>query len=271
MAIYRAKDYIDAYRIRAMSPDINDLSGRDGRPDITQHVSSLIADELSFAPADVIADIGCGDGTLLKIALARGVPAGQLTGILPTDEEVQRVNAKLRRDTPGLTADIAKVGFATATSLSDASIGKCICNGVLLLLPDQETAKASLRELARITQQGGLILVGEVPDIDEGAQSNPDGAQTGDAAAPKRAWRVYRDLGFVEVVRRIRNRIAVTFDRRVHLVSPPTTFWISPQELEKAGVSVGLSLLRKYRSPLLSESGQPIDNERRWNYVFRKA
>lgn len=270
MTIYRAKDFIDAYRVRSLSPDINDLSGRDGRPDITAHVANSLADVMEISPPEIVADIGCGDGTFLKVAMKRGSVPERLRGVLPTQEEVQRVNNHLALEFPQLKSRIVVVGVSNSTSLLADSVDKCVCNGVFLLLPDAATAKSSLDEFARITRRGGMVLVGEVPDVDEVAVSSPLRSQHVNSSVLQRAWRVLVGSGVREVMLRLKKRLTVTFDRRVHLLSPPTTFWISPRDFEEMAKSSGLMLIRKYHSPSLSLSGQPTENEYRWNYLFQR-
>jgi SAM-dependent methyltransferase len=270
MTIYRAKNFIDAYRVRAMSPDINDLSGRDGRPDITAHVAKKLAAELDISPQDLIADIGCGDGTFLKLAIRQGLAFENLKGVLPTQEEVQRVNDYLKLEFPQLKSKILTVGVSDSTTLSTGSVDKCVCNGVFLLLPDEATVKSSLIEFARITRRGGLILIGEVPDIDEVSVLNPTQLQLAQHSPLSRAWRVLVDSGIREMFLRLKKRLLSTFDRRTHLISPPTTFWMSPGDFEEMGKSAGLMLIRKKPSPSLSISGQPTEHDYRWNYLFQR-
>lgn len=270
MTIYRAKDFIDAYRVRSMSPDINDLSGRDGRPDITVHVANSLADELNISSQDVIADIGCGDGTFLKVAIKRGLVPEQLRGVLPTQEEVRRVNDHLTLEFPQFQSEVVVVGLSDSTSLSSDSVDKCVCNGVFLLLPDAASVKSSLDEFARITRRGGVVLIGEVPDVDEVAVSNSLQSHQAQPSALHRAWRVLVGSGMREVVLRLKKRLLVTFDQRVHLVSPPTTFWVPPKDFEEMAKSSGFTLIRKQRSPSLSLSGQPTENQFRWNYLFKR-
>jgi len=268
VTLYRAKDFIDAYRVRAMSPDINDLSGRDGRPDITSHVASRLADELELCQKDVIADIGCGDGALLKVALERGLLPGNLIGVLPTIEEVRRVNLHLLREFPQLREDVVVLGVSDATSIASDSVDKSVCNGVFLLLPDVAAVKASLNEIARITRKGGMVLVGEVPDVAEAEITNPVPGNTAHRSAIGRALQVFSDKGTGEVVRRLKNRLVATIERRVHVLSPPTTYWTSPQDFIEIADSSGLRFLRMYRSPTLTMTAEPAENETRWNYLF---
>jgi SAM-dependent methyltransferase len=270
MTIYRARNFIDAYRVRALSPDINDLSGRDGRPDITAHVAEKLAVELDISPQDLIADIGCGDGTFLKLAIKHGLAFGNLKGVLPTQEEVQRVNDYLKLEFPQLNSEILIVGVSDSTSLPADSVDKCVCNGVFLLLPDEATVKSSLIEFARITRRGGLVLIGEVPGIDEVGVFNPTQLQLARYSPVKRAWRVLVDSGLREMILRLKKRLMSTFDRRTHLVSPPTTFWMSPEDFEEMGKSAGFVLIRKQPSPSLSISGQPTVYDYRWNYLFQR-
>ncbi len=268
MTLYRAKDFIDAYRVRAMSPDINDLSGRDGRPDITSHVANRLAVELELCQKDVLADIGCGDGALLKVALERGLAPGNLIGVLPTVEEVRRVNLHLLRKCPQLREDVVVLGVSDATSIASDSVDKSVCNGVFLLLPDTAAVKASLDEIARITRKGGTVLVGEVPDVAEADLANPVPGKTIHRSAIGRALQVFSEKGAWEVVGRLKKRLVATIERRVHLLSPPTTYWTSPQDFIEIADSSGLRFVRMYRSPTLTISAEPAEIDTRWNYVF---
>ncbi len=97
MTIYKPKSYIEAYRLKAKSKDINELTGRSGRTDLTKFIVNQILSKIKLNPDTVLVDIGCGDGMLLQKANQRGIDAniGKLEGILPTEEEVTRVKEYL--------------------------------------------------------------------------------------------------------------------------------------------------------------------------------
>src|SRR5947209_20259312 len=92
MAIVRITNYLEDYRLRALSPDFHEMAGRDGKHLLTEFVNSRIADQMDFGPDDVLVDIGCGNGKLLVMAGA-GVRAR--IGILPTQEEQSRVQREI--------------------------------------------------------------------------------------------------------------------------------------------------------------------------------
>jgi ubiquinone/menaquinone biosynthesis C-methylase UbiE len=87
---------------------------------------------------DDLADIGCGDGTLLRMAAHAGVRTAM--GLLATEEEV----AVLRR--AGLNV---KQGVTEQLPVPNESASVVVCNNVLLVVPRQKIA-ASLREIHRI-------------------------------------------------------------------------------------------------------------------------
>ena len=76
MPIIKCKSFIDAYRYKASSRDINELSGRMGRPDLTNFINRQIINKLFIDCDDVVIDIGCGDGTLLKKSAKIMTPVG---------------------------------------------------------------------------------------------------------------------------------------------------------------------------------------------------
>ena len=88
MTIYKPSTYEEEYRLRALSRDINQLTGRT-RPELTEFAIDRIVAAVDPKPDDVVVDIGCGNGLLLQKAAARGAPGhhGRLIGILPSEEE----------------------------------------------------------------------------------------------------------------------------------------------------------------------------------------
>jgi 16S rRNA A1518/A1519 N6-dimethyltransferase RsmA/KsgA/DIM1 with predicted DNA glycosylase/AP lyase activity len=92
MPIVKCKTYIDVYEKKAESRDPNELSGRTGRADLTAFVCKSIVSRLSMNPSDTLVDIGCGDGTLLRLVSGA---VSQALCILPTDAEVERVRTLL--------------------------------------------------------------------------------------------------------------------------------------------------------------------------------
>ncbi|MFZ2086118.1 MAG: hypothetical protein WAU92_16595 [Candidatus Sulfotelmatobacter sp.] len=91
--ISRSDDYVEYCRETAKhASDAHDwaLRGRD-KKQITRLIHERIAEAVELHSGDDLVDIGCGDGTLLRIAERAGTRTA--IGLLATDEEV----AVLRR------------------------------------------------------------------------------------------------------------------------------------------------------------------------------
>lgn len=158
MAIVRFDSYLDVYRHRAGGADPHVLSGRPGREYLTRFISRRILEILCTRRKDILVDIGCGDGELLRQA-AEGI--GQGWGVLPSPEEVRRVAA-------GFAGGPVRIrqGLADASGLSDNRADLLFSNGVFILLA-RDQVDAALAELARVGKPGALVFIGEVPIRDE--------------------------------------------------------------------------------------------------------
>jgi ubiquinone/menaquinone biosynthesis C-methylase UbiE len=150
--ISRSDDYLEYCRETAQhARDPHDLAlrGRD-KKEITQRIHQRIAEAVELHAGDDLVDIGCGDGTLLRMAESVGARS---VGLLATDEEV----ALLRRF--GLEA---RQGLTDHLPLPDESASVVVCNSVLLVVP-REKIPASLREIHRIAKPGARVFIGEIP------------------------------------------------------------------------------------------------------------
>jgi len=153
--ITRSDDYLEYCRETAKGArDPHDLAlrGRDKR-EITRLVHERIVAEVDLHPGDDLVDVGCGDGTLLRMAKKAG--ARSALGLLATDEEV----AVLRRF--GLHAQQA---LTDRLPLPDESASVVVCNNVLLVVP-REKIPASLREIQRIAKPCARVFLGEIPFV----------------------------------------------------------------------------------------------------------
>lgn len=65
MAVYKSTTYVDVYRAKSKAKDINELSGRTGRPELTDFVTNQIVSKLPLRDDTVLVDLGCGEASLL--------------------------------------------------------------------------------------------------------------------------------------------------------------------------------------------------------------
>jgi hypothetical protein len=141
MAIVKCKTYVEVYEHKARCKDPHELSGRTGRPDLTTFVCKSILSCLSVSPTHNLVDVGCGDGTLLKLVSGT---VSQAIGLLPTDAEVERVRSLLCRV---LNIQIRR-GLAQSTGLPSQVAERVVCNGVFITLTN---SRVEPKELSRIT------------------------------------------------------------------------------------------------------------------------
>lgn len=153
----RSDNYIEYCRETAKhARDPHDLSlrGRNFKA-VTQQIHRQIAEAIGLRSGDALVDIGCGDGTMLRIAELAGV--GSAVGLVATEEEV----AVLQR--LGLNV---KQGLADMLPLADKSATAIVCNNVLLVVP-REKVQDSLREIYRVAMPGARIFLGEIPRAEQ--------------------------------------------------------------------------------------------------------
>ena len=169
--ITRSDDYVEYCRETARhASDAHDLAlrGRD-KKEITRVIHERIAEAVNLHSGDDLVDIGCGDGTLLRIA--ERVGARSAIGLLATDEEV----AVLRRF--GLEA---RQALTDKLPLPDQCASVIVCNNVMLVVP-REKIPASLAEIYRIARPGARIFLGEIPFLQPSDPTPHFQYSTGDA------------------------------------------------------------------------------------------
>ncbi|HEX6805666.1 MAG TPA: methyltransferase domain-containing protein [Terriglobales bacterium] len=151
--ITHSEDYVEYCRQTAASArDLHDLAlrGRD-KHQVTRLIHERIAREVGLGPGDDVVDIGCGDGTLLRMASVAG--AGSAIGMQATEQEA----ALVRR----LGFDVRQ-GLSDSLPLPDNCASVVVCNSVFPIIP-RDRVEASLREISRIARPGARIYLGEVP------------------------------------------------------------------------------------------------------------
>lgn len=153
--IVHSDDYVEYCRETAVrSKHLHDLASRGrGKEEITRLVQERIVREVELAPGDDLVDIGCGDGTLLRMATELGAHSAQ--GLHATEEEAALVRSL------GFTV---KQGLSHRLPISDATASVVVCNSVLLVVP-RENIPDTLREICRIAKPGARVFLGEIPFV----------------------------------------------------------------------------------------------------------
>jgi len=245
--ISSSDDYIEYCRETAMRAwDLHDLALR-GRynKEITGLIHQHIVEAVELCPSDDLVDIGCGDGTLLRMAQKVGVRSA--LGFLATAEEVslvQRTGLNVRQ------------GLADQLPLPDGIASVVVCNSVLLIVP-REKIPASLREICRIAQPGARIFIGEIP-FAELTDSTPQFSNRRQVLSY-----LYRQHGLRTWFGMMR-RMAwgqITGKPPVIQAGTAISFFATPEEFVALAQAAGLEIARHWRSDY---------PENRNNYLLRK-
>jgi SAM-dependent methyltransferase len=221
------------------------LRGRN-KEDITRQIHVDIVAAVGLQSGDDLVDIGCGDGTLLRMAEPTGTKSA--IGLLATEEEV----SLLRRS--GLNV---KQGFTDQLPISDESASVVVCNSVLLVVP-REKIPASLREICRIAKPGARIFLGEIPFVQGQA---PDPRFESRRETLSYLYRTYGLRTWFGMLRRmayweLMGRPPVILD------GTRISFYAPPEEFIAMADAAGLQLVRYW------QHGHP---NTRNNYLFRKV
>jgi ubiquinone/menaquinone biosynthesis C-methylase UbiE len=246
--ITRSDDYVEYCRETAKGArDPHDLAlrGRDKR-EITRLVHERIVAAVDLHAGDDLVDIGCGDGTLLRMAEKAGVRSA--VGLLATDEEV----VVLRRF--GVKA---QQGLTDHLPLPDESASVVVCNNVLLVVP-REKIPASLREIRRIAKPDARVFLGEIPFV---RTHDPTPQFTTRRQVLSHLYRHHGLRSWFGMVRRMA-WWALTGKPAVMLPGTAVSFYAQPSEFIAMARDAGLELVRYWQ--------HEYPNTRN-NYLFRRA
>jgi ubiquinone/menaquinone biosynthesis C-methylase UbiE len=245
--ISHSDDYVEYCRETArQARDPHDLALRGkGKHAITRLIYERIAEAVDLQSGDDLVDIGCGDGTLLRIA--ERVGARTAVGLLATEEEVGVVR--------GLGLNV-KQGFSDQLPAENESASVIVCNNVLLVVP-REKIPASLREIYRIGKPGARIYLGEIPFVEP---PNP---------GPKFATRretlsyLYRKHGLRTWFGMLRRMAYWQLTGKPAVINEGTavSFYAAPEEFIAMARTAGLEFVRYWQ--------HDFPNTRN-NYLFRK-
>ena len=246
--ISRSEDYVEYCRETALHlRNTQDLAlrGKD-KADVTRRIQERILRTIDLSPEDDMVDIGCGDGTLLRMSLGRGVHSA--VGLLATEEEAAVVR--------GLGLEVRQ-GFTDRLPLADESASVVVCNNVLLIVP-REKVLPSLREMYRIAKAGARIFIGEIP-LDPGPPPEPEFESATDTLAY-----LYRKHGLRTCMGMLRRMMYWKLTRQPMIIRGGSTisFYAQPGEFIAMGEAAGLRIVRNW-----PHEDWPAN---RYNYLFRK-
>lgn len=245
--ITRSDDYVEYCRELAQNVrDVEDLALRGKNTgEITRRVNARIVREVEFTSDDGLVDIGCGDGTLLRMAQESGVV--NAIGLLATEEEagiVRRCGLRVRQ------------GFTHRLPIADESASVVVCNNVLLVVP-RERVPDSLREIERIAKPEARIFLGEIPFV-AGPPPEPEFASVRETMTY--FCRKHSIRATVGMLRRI-IYWKLTGKPMIIRGGASVSFFAEPPEFIAMAEEAGLELVRYW----------PHDwPEGRCNYLFRK-
>jgi SAM-dependent methyltransferase len=245
--ITRSDDYVEYCREAAQRVrNIEDLAYRGkNTAEITRRVNAGIAREVELSPGDDLVDIGCGDGTLLRLAKENGV--ANAIGLLATEEEVGvvgRLGLRVRQ------------GFTHSLPIADESASVVVCNNVLLVVPRERIA-ASLREIERIAKPQARIFLGEIPFV-----PGPDPEPEFESVRETLAY-LYRKHGVRAALGMLRRIVywMLTGQPMIIRGGASVSFYAEPAEFIAMAEDAGLELVRYW--PHEWPDG-------RMNYLLRK-
>jgi SAM-dependent methyltransferase len=116
-----------------------------------------VVDAAGVGPGDVVLDAACGTGVVAREAAARVGADGRVAGA-DRNEAMLTVARRLRPDLEWHRADVADLPFEAGTF--DAAL----CQMALMFFPDRV---AALRELGRVTRDGGTVALAVPAALDD--------------------------------------------------------------------------------------------------------
>ncbi|MFC6648219.1 methyltransferase domain-containing protein [Paenibacillus rhizoplanae] len=257
MAIVKVKNHIDSYRLKSLSEDIHDLSGRNDNR-LTMFRNQIIKNNILSSFRKVVIDIGCGDATLLK-SIHQEI--GQGFGIVPSFEE------KIRLEKEYKYSNIHFIeGLTVSLPIEDEIATTVICNGVFILLENESDVIKSLQEINRVTKENGRVWIGELPILDE---MNQTGKKYGDSII-KWLLSVYKNNGFISFIKASNRLLRAIFFGETFLINPKRIYFIEPKKFVEISESNGFEVIDFFRSRVLNINLTEEDSSTRYDYILRK-
>jgi len=125
---------------------------------IQQRLLDDIVAKLALSPDHLVLDVGCGTGMMLRHI------APHVSHIIGIDFSEQMIEIAKRHAPANATLQREN---AVSLPFKDETFDRVLCYFVILNFLDDDFTWSVLTELVRVTRNGGLVLVGNVPDFDK--------------------------------------------------------------------------------------------------------
>ncbi len=254
MPVIRIDNYVDDFRVRAHSNDLHELAARPGKKHVTEFVNQRILETIQTGASDVLVDVGCGDGSLVRMAHGR---VATCIGITRSVEEQK----KLRSAIPGPLFIASQAQFLP---LASRSASKIVCNATLHLLPHEGDVQAALREIARIARPGATIWVGEIPEIDEYKHY---GTYRGTSMLGF-MWYLLRHNGLRTFLGMARRWAKALIGTEQIVLNSAGLFYACPERMISMAEGSGLRLRAYFRHKDCDNRGKVVESQFRYDYIF---
>lgn len=254
LPILKINDAVEFYRYMAVAYEMHTLSGRGHDRAATEFANSRILAALDLDPGDVVLDIGCGDGCLLRLASLR---AARCIGVVPTTEEQRKLESALPQSE-------FICGLAQRLPLESSTASKIVCNGVLLLLRDEDNVLAALREIARVARIGATVFLGEIPAANEYECSH---VYSGTSIAGL-LWNRWRYKGTRTFLTTAKSAWKSWKGSETLVLNSYGLYHASPERFINLAEQCGLRLQTYFKHIRLHQSGQLMESPYRYNYIF---
>lgn len=261
--IRKVDNHVELYRNLASAEDINHLTGRVGRADLTEYITKNIVAALDLQPRTRLVDIGCGDGRLLCHAARRvDLSLSTLVGILPTPEEVARIAQHVRRTSEQIRIELGRVDqVPVETGWADV----VVCNSVFLYLFEPGLVDKALAEIARISRPGARIFLGEMLVSDEYA------GDVDDRAVVRKVCAVFRSEGFLAGLKLVKWLVKAALSPKVTVLAPRKLFWAPVDSFVPQLARHGFRDIRHFPHREIDRDGSERVSRTRVDYVFTTA
>lgn len=124
-------------------------------PEAHRAVAEQLLRLLEPSPEATLLDVGCGAGALTQQLLPHFAKV-TATDLAPAMLE------RAKRVLPGVPLHEAA---AHELPFADGSFSRAPCYGVFLVFPDFAYARQAFGEILRVVEPGGVIVIGDVPDV----------------------------------------------------------------------------------------------------------